>query len=104
MHLFFTLKFKKYMDKETKFIDNLMESITKRRLNETKPQEMPMTGRFGRGRFGDRGRFCVSLKQGDTEPSPVSLRTVPCLQTVPFRTGLSLAFPAVLFHSGVFLL
>ena len=60
------------MDKETKFMDNLMESITKRRLNETKPQEMPMTGRFGRGRFGDRGRFCVSLKQGDTEPSPVS--------------------------------
>ena len=34
-----------------------MESITKRHLNETKQQKMPMTGRFGRGRFGDRGRF-----------------------------------------------
>ena len=67
-------------------IDNLMESITKRRLNETKPQEMPMTGRFGRGRFGDRGRFCVSLKQGDTEPSPVSRSlspNLPGLRTSP---------------------
>ena len=48
------------MDKETKFMDNLMESITKRRLNETKPQEMPMTGRFGRG----------GLETGDGSVSP----------------------------------
>ena len=57
------------MDKETKFMDNLMESITKRRLNETKPQEMPMTCRFGRGRFGDRGRFCVSKPPLSPSPS-----------------------------------
>jgi hypothetical protein len=34
------------MDKETKFMDNLMESITKRRLNETKPQEIAAILRF----------------------------------------------------------
>ena len=56
------------MGKETKFMDNLMESITKRRLNETKPQEMPMTGRFGRGRLEDRGRWGTG--DGSVSPSP----------------------------------